>query len=381
MNPSYDVIVVGLGAMGSATCFHLARRGCRVLGLERFDIPHAHGSSTGFSRMIRQSYHEHPAYVPLLRSSFTLWRDLEARTAQSVLQVTGGLYLGPADGELVGGARRAAQEFSLPHAILDHGELRRRYPQFVVPENFVGLLEENAGFVLPERAIALHAWLALRHGAELHGQEAVGRWRPEGAGLEVVTAKGTYRAGRIVFCGGAWTDHLVRELGVPLRVTRQVLGWVWPKRPEMFEHGRLPVWCLDALDGTVHYGFPMMADNPGFKLAHHCPGAVVDPDAVPRAVQPGDEETFRGVLRRNIPAADGPLLSLRTCLYTNSPDAHFIVDRHPADERVLLACGFSGHGFKFAPVIGEALADLALTGRTEHSVGFLGLDRFRAKRA
>ena len=377
MGPTYDVIVIGLGAMGSATCYHLARRGHRVLGLERFDIPHANGSSTGFSRMIRMSYHEHPDYIPLLRSSFELWRTLEAQSGETLLHLTGGLYLGPPDGDLVGGAVRAAEKFSLPHTVLDRAELHQRFPQFSVPEDFVGMLEENAGFVLPERAIAAHALLAMRLGAELHGQEAVEHWETNGASVKVVTAKNVYHAGKIIFCGGAWTDHLVRDLGVPLLVTRQVLGWVWPKRPELFERGRIPVWNIDALDGTVHYGFPMMADNPGFKLAHHSPGAPVNPDTVPRSVLPGDEGTFRGVLRRYIPDADGPLLSLRTCLYTNSPDKHFIVDRHPMHERVILACGFSGHGFKFAPVIGDALADLATKGVTAHPIDFLGLQRLQ----
>lgn len=377
MSASYDVIVVGLGAMGSATCYQLAQRGCRVLGLERFDIPHGHGSSTGFSRMIRMAYHEHPDYVPLLRSSFELWRALEQEAGQTLLHLTGGLYLGPAEGEVVGGALRAARHFKLPHMKLDRDEVRRQFPQFSVPENFVGLLEENAGFLSPERAIALHAWLALRHGAQLHGHEPVERWSADGEGIEVVTTKGTYRAGQVVFCGGAWTDRLVRDLGVPLRVTRQVLGWVWPKRPELFELGRLPVWTIDALDGSMHYGFPMMADNPGFKLALHRPGLTVDPDHVPRSVLPGDEETFRRVLENHIPEGNGNLLSLRTCLYTNSPDAHFIIDRHPAQPRAIMACGFSGHGFKFAPVIGEALADLVTEGETQHPIGFLGLQRFR----
>ncbi len=373
----YDVIVIGVGSMGSAACYHLARRGVRVLGLEKFDIPHGNGSSTGFSRMIRMSYHEHPDYVPLLRSAFELWHELESESGQKLLYLTGGLYMGPAEGETVGGALRAARKFSLPFELFDHAALRRRFPQFHVPEDFVGMLETNAGFVLPEASVAAHALLALRHGAELHGREAVARWSANAAGVEVVTERATYQAGRLVFCGGAWTDQLVRDLGVPLRVTRQVLGWVWPKNPEAFELGRLPVWAIDYLDGTSHYGFPMMPDNPGFKVAHHSPAQTVDPDAVPRALLPGDEDTFRILLRKQIPDADGPLLSLRTCLYTNSPDSHFIIDRHPEDFRVLLACGFSGHGFKFATVVGKVLSDLAADGSTPHPIGFLGLARLR----
>lgn len=377
MKQHYDVIVVGLGAMGSAACHHLARRGKRVLGLEKFDLPHGNGSSHGYSRMIRMAYNEHPDYVPLLRSAFALWRELEAESGQKLMHLTGGLYLGPPEGLIVGGALSAAKAFDLPFDLLDQATLRRSFPQFHLPEDFVGMLEENAGFVIPEKAIAAHVLLALRNGAELHGQEPVTRWSADDSGVRVSTAHREYHAEQILFCGGAWTDKLVKDLGVPLRVTRQVLGWVWPRKPEAFELGRLPVWLLDHLDGSCHYGFPMMPDNPGFKLAHHHPGLPTDPDSVTRTPLPEDEETFRPTLRSRIPDADGPLLSLRVCLYTNSPDSHFIIDRHPEYSRVFLACGFSGHGFKFSTVVGEVLADLAVNGKTGHSIGFLGLARFR----
>lgn len=377
MSRTFDVIVVGLGTMGSAACYHLASRGVRVLGLEQFDIPHARGAGHGFSRVIRTAYHEHPDYVPLLRSSFVLWHQLETESGQRLIYITGGLYMGEQDG-LPGQARAAASEHGVPYELLDHAALARRFPQFTLPESFIGMLEPNAGFVIPERAIAAHAGLALRHGAELRGREAVLRWTADTGGVSVTTNRDTYQAGRVIFCGGAWSERLVADLGVPLRVTRQALGWVWPKRPELFALGRLPVWTIENPGGEgLHYGFPMMPDNPGFKLAHHWPGQPVDPDAASREPMAGDEESFRGVLRTMIPEADGPLLSLRICLYTNSPDSHFIIDRHPVHENVVLACGFSGHGFKFSTVVGQALADLATSGRSEHPIGFLGLSRLR----
>jgi len=378
MNKHYDVIVVGLGAMGSAACRHLAGRGVRVLGLEKFDIPNSNGSSHGFSRMIRMAYNEHPDYVPLLKSTFALWHELEAESGQKLFHVTGGLYIGPPDGQTVGGSLLAAKTFGLPYELLDRATLRRSFPQFTVREDFVGMLEENAGFILPEKAVAAHALLALRDGAELHGHESVKAWSADDSGVRVTTDRGEYHAGRIVFCGGAWSDKLVRDLGVPLRVTRQVLGWVWPKKPEAFGLDRLPVWMIDHLDGSCHYGFPMMPDNPGFKLAHHHPGLPTDPDTVQRTPMPEDEQTFRPTLQTQIPDADGPLLSLRICLYTSSPDSHFIIDQHPAHSRVILACGFSGHGFKFSPVVGQVLADLAINGKTDHEIGLFCLGRFRA---
>jgi sarcosine oxidase len=284
--------------------------------------------------------------------------------------------MGTKDG-LAGQAMAAASRHGVPFEVLDRASLGRRFPQFQVPDHFVGMLEPNAGFIIPERAIAAHASLALGRGAELHGREAVRQWSADAAGVSVTTDRGAYRAERLLFCGGAWSGRLVGGLGVPLRVTRQVLGWVWPKRPDLFALGRLPVWTIEHGGGQgAHYGFPMVADNPGFKLAHHWPGSPTDAETVRREPEAGDEESFRGVLRTMIPEADGPLLSMRICLYTNSPDAHFIVDRHPRHENVILACGFSGHGFKFATVVGQALADLAASGRTDHPIGFLGLSRF-----
>jgi len=375
-----DVIVIGVGAMGSSACMHLAQRGARVLGLERHAIPHDMGSSHGHSRMIRLVYSEHPDYVPLLRRAYELWHALEEATGRSLLRVTGGIYMGPPEGEFIAGARRAAQAHWLDHELIDRAELGRRFPQFRVPESFAGFWEPSAGYLIPEAVIAAQAEAALRAGAVLHAHESALDWAPDGAGYRVRTTRGVYTAGRLVFCGGAWAGKLVADLGVGVVATRQVLGWVWPRRPDLFEAGRLPVWAIDApqLDPPgLYYGFPMAGEVPGFKVARHAPGRAVDPDVVDRKdVALADEAEVRAVLRSCIPDADGPLLALRTCLYENSPDAHFIIDRHPAHPGVTVACGFSGHGFKFASVVGEVLADLALEGRTRHPIGFLGLGRF-----
>jgi len=376
MSKTYDVIVIGVGAMGSSACHELAKRGARVLGLEQFDIPNALGSSHGQSRMIRKAYFEHPDYVPLLRRAYDLWDELEAISSQKLLHRTGGIYIGPIDGEVVGGSLRAAREHGLAHDLLDHAELRKRFPQFCVPEEWSALYEADAGFLTPENSIAAYAQAALRAGADLHGRERVVHWKSEATGAKVQTNAGEYSTDQIVFCGGPWTAGLLADLGVKLLVTRQVWGWVWPTDPEPFALGRFPVWAIDHLDGTLHYGFPLLPDVPGFKIGHHGPGKETDPDRVARDPQPGDEQTFRPVLRQMIPAANGPLLSMKVCMYTNSPDHHFIVDRHPLHDRVTLACGFSGHGFKFASVIGEILADLALHGKTNLPAQFLGLGRF-----
>ena len=374
---SYHTIIVGLGAMGSAAACHLAKRNVKVLGLDQFSIPNDKGSSHGHSRMIRMAYYEHPHYVPLLRRAYELWHELDHPDRPDILHITGGIYMGPATGHVVRGTLEAAKLHDLPHRLLDRAELAQVYPFFTVPDDYVGVFEPNAGFVLSEKAIATHVLLALHNGAELHGEEPVLDWRSTGGGVTVRTPRQTYQAERLLFCSGAWTGKLLTDLGIPLLVTRQILGWVWPRRShDSFRYGAMPVWGIEQPDGSLAYGFPMMPDYPGLKLARHAPGLPTDPDAVDRNTHPEDEREIRDILQRYLPDADGPFLSLRTCLYTNSPDHHFILDRHPKHNNVFLAAGFSGHGFKFASVIGEILADLAQHDRTNHPIEFLSLRRF-----
>jgi sarcosine oxidase len=380
MSEKFDVIVIGVGGMGSAACYQFARRGFRVLGLEQFDIPHDNGSSHGHSRMIRTAYYEHPDYVPLLQRAFTLWRQLEEESQLKLLHVTGGIYMGFANGEVVAGSLASSRQHNLPFELLTRDELGRRFPQFHVPDDHVGFYEYSAGFLIPELCISAHVDLAIRNGATIHTNERVLHWEAGSTSARVTTARDTYEAAHLVFCGGAWSEELLRDLGVPLIVTRQVLGWVQPLRRELFELGVMPVWAIDNLDGSLYYGFPIQDEAAGVKIAHHAPGPRTDANSIDRSPTIEDEQSFRPAVKRFLPAADGPLLSMRICMYTNSPDHHFIIDRHPKHERVTFACGFSGHGFKFASVVGEALADLALHGRSELPLTFLGTSRFETSR-
>lgn len=381
MAQTYDVIIVGLGAMGSATAFHLARRRLRVLGLEQFDIPHARGSSHGQSRMIRLAYYEHPDYVPLLRRAYDLWDELSSLTNQPLLHRTGGIYMGPSTGHVVSGALRAAREHNLSHEPLSHADLRQRYPMFSLPEDYAGVFEPAAGFLLPERCVAAHAELALRHGARLQSHEPVLDWSATPTSVTVRTSLGTYHAARLIFTAGPWTARLLSSLSVPLVVTRQTMGWVWPDDPAPLTLGRFPVWGIEQPDSSLAYGFPVLpnSDVPGLKLARHAPGTSVDPNTISREITAADRAEISGILSRYFPTLiNAPTLSIRTCMYTNSPDGHFLIDRLPGHPNVLLAAGFSGHGFKFAPVIGQALADLAADHRTALPVSFLSLSRFRS---
>jgi sarcosine oxidase len=374
----FDTIVAGVGAMGSAASYQLARRGVKVLGIERFDIPHELGSSGGDTRMIRLSYYEHPDYVPLLRRAYSAWDELGALIGERILERTGALYIGREDGELISGSRRAALEYSIDHQMLSR-EQRERYTAFDIPVNFAAMFEPDGGFVRSSLAITTMAEQALLAGATLHTRETIVSWHADAHGVEVQTDRGAYRADQLVLTCGAWTGQLATALRVPLRVTRQALLWLWPQHPEQFRIGTFPCWAIeDDVPGFtgMYYGFPMMNGQLGLKIALHAPGVVVSPDLIDRSPAPDDLTSIAPLLDKFLPSARGPVTRQKICMYTNSPDGHFIVDRLPGHDNVVIAAGFSGHGFKFAPVIGEALADLVQFGRSDLPIGFLGVDRF-----
>jgi sarcosine oxidase len=369
-----DVVVVGLGAMGSAAACHLARRGKRVVGIERFEPGHQHGSSHGATRIIRLGYYEHPSYVPLLRRAYALWRELEAAAGCQLMQITGIVEIGPAHGRLVTGTLAAARAHDLPHAVLAAPELMRRFPPFRIPADCVGVVQPDGGVLAAERAIRAHLDLARAAGAELRTGEAVAAVEPRGNAVRVATDRGAIEAGAAVVTAGAWTRKLLPDLGAPLRVTRQVMAWFEPRDAMPFRHDRFSVFMIETTRG-IHYGFPL--DEVGVKFAkHHHADESVDPDARDRSVSTDDEALIRPVLAECLPAANGRLLQAKTCLYTMTPDGDFLLDRLPGAPQVVVASPCSGHGFKFAPVIGEILADLATDGTTSHDISRFRLGRF-----
>jgi sarcosine oxidase len=371
----FDVIVIGVGGMGSATVYHLARRGARVLGLERFDIPHDRGSSHGVTRIIRLAYAEDPAYVPLLRRSYALWRELEREAGEPLLFITGGLDLGPRQGRIVSGSLRSCAAHDLPHDVLDAATIQSRFPGYRVPDDIVGVLQPDGGFVLSERAIVAHVDAALALGATVHAREAVEAWEASGDSVRVKTTRGEYRARRLVITAGPWAAQMVPALGALAVPERQVLLWAQPKRPELFRADRFPIFVLEAVEG-IYYGFPIHG-VPGFKLGrYHHRGEHGEADALDREIHPEDERVLRVALERYFPEANGPTLAMRTCMFTNSPDEHFILDRHPDEPAVAIAAGFSGHGYKFCSVVGEIMADLALEGGSTLDLSLFRLDRF-----
>lgn len=367
---SYDVIVVGLGGMGSAAAYHLAARGRRVLGLEKFGPAHSHGASHGGSRIIRQSYFESPEYVPLLLRSYDLFDRLAADSGRDVITLTGGVMVGRPETRTVSGSRASAEQWGLEHEMLDATELRRRFPTLAPQPDEVALYEAKAGFVRPEATVAAHLELAAEAGADLRYHQPMTSWEPTAGGVRVVTGQGEYTAGHLVIAPGPWAPELLADLGVPFSIERQVQYWFQPRGGVTpFEPERHPIYIWEDPDGGQIYGFPAI-DGPagGAKIAFFRKGVTTTPDALDTAVHEAEIAEMAGYCGRRLPDLPGAFLRGEPCMYSNTPDEHFVIARHPAHEAVTVACGFSGHGFKFVPVVGEILADLATCGTTVHPI-------------
>jgi sarcosine oxidase len=371
----YDAIVVGIGGIGSAALLHLARRGQRVLGIERFDLPHELGSSHGETRLIRLAYWEHPSYVPLLVRAYELWRELEREAGERLLWVTGSVDASPAEGRIFPGSLASCLEHGLAHEVLTARELAERFPAYGLPEATMAVLQADGGFLQPERCIGSHVSLALAAGAEVHTRERVLGWEPSGESVRVRTERGEYTAERLVLAGGAWMGGLMGLAPGLVVAQRQVVGWFQPLRPELFTPERFPVFNLEVPEGHFS-GFPVFG-IPGVKLALSDQlGEPGDADAVDRTPRADDETLLRSFAGRYFPGASGPALAMKACLFENTPDGHFIVDLHPDAPGVVCVGGGSGHGFKFCSVLGEIAADLALHGTTRHDIGLFRLGRF-----
>lgn len=375
MSRPYDVIVAGVGAMGSAACWRLAQRGVRVLGLERFAIPHRMGSSHGVNRIIRLAYFEHPAYVPLLLRAYELWRDTERAAGERLLHITRALDVGRPNGRLVSGALESCRRHNLAHKIFDANETMRRFPAYRIPSDFVALLEPDGGFVACEAAVTAQTKLARHAGADIHECEPMREWTPTANGVRVETDQGVYEAERLILSSGAWIGDAAPALRGKAIAERQVLGWFETKQRELFSPSNFPVSILETEEGTHPYQFPEWG-VPGFKIGlynHlHERGAA---DELSREATPKDEALLRGIVERFFPQAVGKILDLQTCLFTNTRDEHFVVDVLPDTPQVVVASPCSGHGFKFASVMGEILADLATGKRPPFDLSLFALSR------
>jgi sarcosine oxidase len=374
MSDSYDVIVAGLGAMGSATSYHLASRGARVLGLERFTSGHTMGSSHGESRIIRELYYEHPLYVPLVQRAYELWARLERDAGVRLLHATGGLMLGQPESGLVRGALLSGETHGLSADVLQRAEVATRFPAFDPPDGSVAVWDARAGYLRAEACIDAHATLARRAGADLRYEEPLLRWEPDGDGVRVTTPAGEYRAAQLALCVGAWTKTVLAELELPLKVERQVLVWLEAPEPvELYRDDRFPIFMFESDDGRLMYGFPRL--ERGIKVAIHHEGRLHDsPDEVNRAVRPEEIAATKESLAQLLPAlSNAAVRESATCIYTDTPDTHFLVDFHPEHPQLLLSSPCSGHGFKFSSAIGELHAELLLDGRSRFDVTPFGI--------
>lgn len=380
---SYDVIVIGVGSMGSATCYHLAKRGYKVLGLEQFDISHEFGSHTGQSRIIRKAYFEHPDYVPLMEKAYENWKSLEKETGQQLYYQTGLLYAGDPNNEIIKGVKLTSSLYNIELEQLKTDEAAKRFPQFTFPKNFEILFEPDSGFLPPERSIRLYAEEAGKNGAMIHSNEKIIEWRKDGNSIIVRTDKNTYQSNKLIITAGAWAGKMIPGLSDKIKVTRQFIAWIKTRNDKQFALNNFPCWMIgDDNKHGCYYGFPVLdtkkfGEPAGLKLAHHFPSHITDPDNVNRHATDEDIENLKYCLDKYLAGSFDSVLHTKICLYANSPDDNFILDRLPGfEENVSVACGFSGHGFKFASVIGEILADLAIDGKTDLPVGFLNANRF-----
>ena len=379
----FDVIVIGVGSMGSSACYYLSKRGYKVVGLEQFNTPHEQGSHAGQSRIIRKAYFEHPDYVPLLNKAYKNWKDLEDETNTKIYYRTGLAYFGKPGNEMMKGVKYSASLYNIPVENLNASSATKRFPEFRIPPGFEIVFEPEAGFIIPEKAILLYKQQAIQQGAEINTKEKVIEWKKEGNNIIVVTDKNMYQCKKLIITAGAWAGKMIPGFADKIKVTRQFVAWIKPKKENDFTLNNFPCWMIaDEEKPGAYYGFPVLpaatAEGPaGLKLAYHYPGVITDPDNVHRQTIPGDIENLTWFLNKYLPGTFESVIAAKICLYANSPDENFIIDKLPGfEEQVTIACGFSGHGFKFASVVGEILADLAMEGTTTHPIDFLSAKRF-----
>lgn len=369
---TFDVIVIGMGAHGSAALWHLSRTGRKIAGIDRFNPPHRRGSSHGQSRIIRQAYHENPLYVPLVKAAYPLWAELSELAGKPLFQKTGGLFLGAKDSIVVSGAKRSAETYDIPFDYLDAAAIYRRFPVFRPGRDIAGVYEHDAGILLPEEAIAAELKIAAANGATLLTDEQVTQIAPLPTGVEVTTTRGKYRSEKLIVAAGAWLNTLVPRLSLPLTINRQVLFWFDDARGADHGPARMPIFIWEYAKGKMFYGFPDLGQ--GIKIGWHHGGRKIDPDELTQEVATEEIEEIQKAAAKHL-AIDPVFKESAVCMYTNTPDEDFIIDLHPQHPGIVIASPCSGHGFKFSVIIGRLLADLALEGRTGFDLSPFSINR------
>lgn len=373
---TYDLIVIGVGGVGSAVVAHAARRKLTVLGLEQHSVPNRRGSSHGVTRILRVGLHEGPTYVPLVLRALELWHDLGKEIGTPIFHNNGSFDVAPPESPIFRGSKGACEKYDLPHEVLDAKETHRRFPGITPDAEMLAVHQPGSGFVLSEMAIEAHLNLALAAGAELHGHETVLAWEQRGEKYRVVTNRGSYESVSLVVATGAWAGRMLAPLGISIKPERQVVGWFQPKQnADLFRAAQMPSWIIDSATLGHFYGLPIHG-IPGFKLSKFFFGDIVDPAQPVLAAQPQEEEVMRVFLRRYFPDADGPVMSLAATFFENTPDRDFVIDRLPGHQNLWLAVGLSGHGYKYCSALGEVMVDLVTTGRSRFNLSPFLVSRF-----
>ncbi|MFK7821426.1 MAG: N-methyl-L-tryptophan oxidase [Planctomycetaceae bacterium] len=369
MSETYDAIVIGLGGFGSSTLYELAKRGMKVLGIDQFGIAHDQGSSHGETRIIRRAYFEHPDYVPLLDHTYRMWRELEDESGRDLMNLCGLVLSGPSDGEAVPGVVLAKEQHGIAVESLDRKDAAEQFPRIRFPEDHTILRESDAGYLRVDDCVQTHCDLAAARGATIRSHEKVVDWSATDAGVTVTTEASSYLAGKLVVACGAWSVQVLKALGISLTILRKSVFW-FPKT--VANSQPWPVFYIED-QGRSFYGLPGL-DEASVKVAEHSGGdTVADPTNVVRDVNTTERDAVSNFITTTLSGLQTQPAAHSVCMYCMSPDGHFIVDQHPGHKNVVIAAGFSGHGFKFTPVIGSAIADLIDSGRTDLPIGFLGL--------
>lgn len=358
--------------MGAATSYNLARRGLRVLNIERFGVNHARGSSHGKTRIIRLTYYEDPRYIPLLRRAYEAWKEIESKSGRTLLRMTGGLMVGKEDGDLVQGARRSAREHGLPHEVLAAADVNARFEAFRLSEDLVAVHDPSAGVLSAEESVRSFVGLGSQEGCEFRFSEEVRGLRAGPEGIAVQTSLGTQSASKVVLCAGGWNGALLGGT-LPLTCERQVPFWFSSAGEAKFSAAKMPVFMMEE-GRDMFYGIPDLGD--GVKVARHHGGETGDPDALERQVTEADILPVSSFVAGRLNGLDPAPRESTTCLYTNTPDLNFVLGAHPTEPRMTIVGGFSGHGFKFASVVGEVAAGLVADEKTAYDISFLSPDRF-----
>ena len=382
MKKIYDVIVIGIGSMGSAACYYAASKGATVLGLDQFSVPNQRSSHAGYSRIIRMAYFEHPNYVPLLQHAYRNWATIEKESNQDLFHKTGLIYFGKEDSQLIQGVRNSASKYNLNIHELTVQESNKSYPQFNIPSSYERILEPNAGFLNPSKCIQTYKELAIKVGCEIQEQTSVKSYTIKGDLIEVKTDKENFQARHLILTNGSWTSQLNQNLKPLLKVSRQSYFWFEPKDPNAFLSNVFPCFNIEDEQAGLLYGFPYQKKSEtqaayGWKVSQHVHGLSSDPNALDREIKQAEIDEIIALLEAYIPNGFGKFLDGGVCMYTNSPDEDFILGHLPdSNQKISIACGFSGHGFKFASAIGEILAELSLEKKTSAPIDFLSPDRF-----